>query len=272
LEVVRELLPDNWFKLLDDLRSKFTLWPDGSYRWNEKFSSMGNGFTFELESLIFLAICESVCGDGVTVYGDDIVIPTEYYSATCEALALFGFLVNEKKSFSSGHFRESCGGDFIRGVSVTPVYLRDSIRNLQDVVLLHNQIRRWALQHHRIGDESVNLMLRKWRDIFPCFHGPEGYGDGHYHVNLTESGASRAGRGLDGWWFSTFIPVLRVHKWGSDQPQGVIPAGFGAAALCAATGPKRPRSLWDQEFDRRRVSYKRHRGLASFTWPDGLWV
>jgi len=71
-ELVWELLPYDWAALLDDLRSHYTKYPDGSVRRNEKFSSMGNGFTFELESLIFFAVSTAVASD-VSVYGDDIV-------------------------------------------------------------------------------------------------------------------------------------------------------------------------------------------------------
>jgi hypothetical protein len=36
-------------------------------------------------------------------------------------MTLLQLKVNEQKSFSTGHFRESCGGDYYRGFDVTPV-------------------------------------------------------------------------------------------------------------------------------------------------------
>jgi len=50
--LVKLLVPSNWFRVLDGLRSKKTLFR-GKFHLLEKFSSMGNGFTFELETLVF---------------------------------------------------------------------------------------------------------------------------------------------------------------------------------------------------------------------------
>ena len=59
-QLVILLLPFEWWSLLDDLRVKTTL-VDGQIHVLEMFSSMGNGFTFELESLLFYAITRVVC-------------------------------------------------------------------------------------------------------------------------------------------------------------------------------------------------------------------
>jgi len=53
--LVKLLLPAKWFEELDALRSPATL-VDGHWHVLEKFSSMGNGYTFELETLIFAAL------------------------------------------------------------------------------------------------------------------------------------------------------------------------------------------------------------------------
>lgn len=124
--------------------------PDG-YKRRVKYQmacAMGCGFTFELETALFLAIVRSIVPgmwlrshgfvDGVSVRpgvklswahvgvnGDDIIVPTAYAQRVMEALKLFGFNVNEQKSFynPNGRFRESCGGDYFRGVSVRPFFL-----------------------------------------------------------------------------------------------------------------------------------------------------
>lgn len=83
---VELMLPHGWHGLLDDLRSKSTK-IDGKWVPLQKFSSMGNGFTFELETLLFLSIVVMAChvngvegrdliaaGD-VRVFGDDIIVP-----------------------------------------------------------------------------------------------------------------------------------------------------------------------------------------------------
>lgn len=75
LELVRDLLPAGLVHLLELCRSEFALL-DGEWAANKKFSSMGNGYTFELESIIFLAVVRSICGQCVSVYGDDIIVPS----------------------------------------------------------------------------------------------------------------------------------------------------------------------------------------------------
>jgi len=122
---------------------------DGEEHVNEMFSSMGNGFTFELESLLFYAIskatafCTGVRGV-ISVYGDDIIVPTALYDDLVWTLGWCGFSVNPEKSFSSGPFRESCGGHYFNGRDITPIYLREPIKRLTDLIRLGNQIRRWS--------------------------------------------------------------------------------------------------------------------------------
>lgn len=243
-ELVWELLPFDWACLLNDLRSWYTTWPDGSVRFNEKFSSMGNGFTFELESLIFFALCSAV-SDDVTVYGDDIILPAKNFSLAKEALEYAGFAVNSAKSFDDGPFRESCGKDAYCGFSVTPVYLKRPLGTLEEVVKLHNQVRAWALQDDRLaGDSRVRLLLERWRRLFPCLLGPSGQGDGHFHVEFQDLCPQRARDWVDGWWFNTWVRRFEDHMWGSDFEGRWIPARYGFAALCAAVGPKPLRNTY----------------------------
>ncbi len=149
IECVRSLLPFEWFEYLNDIRSQ-TVEVDGEIIRTEMFSSMGNGFTFELESLLFYAIVrttlffEGIRGV-VSVYGDDIICPSEGYDMVSWALSQFGFSVNPKKSFSTGPFRESCGGHYHGLDDVTPFYLKRKATHLTDVIRVANQLRRWAL-------------------------------------------------------------------------------------------------------------------------------
>lgn len=146
--LVEELLPPCWFTLLDSLRSPITI-IDGEEHRNEMFSSMGNGFTFELESLLFYSLArttayfEGVSGV-ISVYGDDIIVPSRLSQLLSWVLGYFGFEVNAKKSFSDGPFRESCGGHFVNGLDVTPFYLRKPIDRLTDLIHILNRMRYWA--------------------------------------------------------------------------------------------------------------------------------
>lgn len=165
VEVVRTLLPDDWFLYLNDIRSQSVL-VDGELIRTEMFSSMGNGFTFELESLLFWALMrttayfEGVSGI-ISVYGDDIIIPSGMCNMACFVLKSFGFSVNESKSFSSGPFRESCGGHYHNGVDVTPFYLKKDPALLTDVIRVTNQLRRWL-----VADPARQYILPAMYDIW----------------------------------------------------------------------------------------------------------
>lgn len=186
--LVKLVLPSRWHEALDSLRSPFTR-VNGSWRKLEKFSSMGNGYTFELETVIFAAICMTCLGTNafpgknLFVYGDDIIVPTEHAVDVIAALKFFGFTPNEKKTFTEGPFRESCGGDFFEGVSVRPYQLEEDPNEPQKIISLANGIRRMAHQNHF---DSIRwpLLRRAWfkcLDLLPhsikhC-RGPEELGD-----------------------------------------------------------------------------------------------
>lgn len=158
IEIVRELLPREWFEFLDNLRSHRGVYLGKSHEW-EKFSSMGNGFTFELETLIFLALaqaCSDIAGETewfadtfgpayryayVSVYGDDIVVPAAVSTHLTAVLRYCGFQLNLQKSFVTGPFRESCGSDFWDGVDVRPFFFKRDLSMVRDLIHLHNGLK-----------------------------------------------------------------------------------------------------------------------------------
>lgn len=147
-ELVYHLLPFDWAAFLDSLRSPETL-VEGEWIRTEKFASMGNAFCFELETLIFWAICCSVAelqgGVGrVSVYGDDLIISRSAFDFTVECLTACGFSVNGKKSFKEGNFFESCGMHFHRSVDVTPVYQKEALSHPSEIIRAHNRLYRLA--------------------------------------------------------------------------------------------------------------------------------
>jgi len=144
-EVVRLLLPPEWFRVLKLFRCRSGLMPNGTPLIWQKFSSMGNGFTFELESLIFLAIAltasESVGEyDNISVFGDDVILPAIAYPTFLELVSLLGFTINQRKSFTSGWFYESCGAHWFQGFDVKPFYIEDMVERPAHVYKLHNQV------------------------------------------------------------------------------------------------------------------------------------
>ena len=187
--LVMSLLPHGWFELLDRFRSECVETPDGVVEL-EKFSSMGNAYTFELESLIFYSLALSVCdylglvGEPIfeksrllerrwpiSVFGDDIIVPVDAYHFLVEVLNWCGFSVNSEKSFSRGYFRESCGADWLYGFDVRPWYLRDEMSE-RSLYIAHNFFM-------RKGERSLaRICLSRTLKTHRLF-GPDGYGDGH---------------------------------------------------------------------------------------------
>jgi hypothetical protein len=144
IEVVRDLLPADWFTFLNSIRSPTyeSEWGSGRY---EKFTSMGNGFCFPLETLIFASLAYSVgvetgCPD-FRVYGDDIIVRQSAALYLIEILKFYGFQTNTDKTFIFGPFRESCGADYFEGVNVRPYNLDFIPVSDRDIYKIYNGLR-----------------------------------------------------------------------------------------------------------------------------------
>ena len=117
------LVPMSWFRFLKAVRSSRSRGVlETEYA---KFSSMGNGCTFGIETLIFVTACRAVGSKRYSVYGDDIIIETELRDDLTTLLGFLGFIVNTEKSHFEGPFRESCGANWYSGIDITPFYVRD---------------------------------------------------------------------------------------------------------------------------------------------------
>lgn len=205
--LVWEFLPERWFTVLDSCRSKRgKMQLNGQesklFRW-EKFSSMGNGFTFELESLIFYSAAWAVSqhlglsSRKISVYGDDVIIRTEAYPLFVEFCEYLGFTVNLEKSFSHGYFRESCGAHWFNGVDVKPIFFKEGLTDASSVYKLANSIRR--LSHSRGSHLFCDIrFMDYWNSIAsrlpPVLRSvgiPDGFGDGGLVKNFDEVCPSR---------------------------------------------------------------------------------
>lgn len=236
LELVRQLLPETWFNVMYNLTSRDIKLDHTDLESVQlsKFSSMGNGFTFELETLIFYAFavvaCDEVGADmnKVSVYGDDVLIPVESVDLFRKISDYCGFSFNAKKSFSSGHFRESCGAHWLNGLSLEPLYLRSRIRNLHDLFKTANQLRRLP---HRTGSYSTHYdrFTRLWKHLtgpsasrrFACdlrrFYISDGYGDFGLCVNFDEACPTANRDYQRGFDTSVIIPVFRKKRFLDDD-------------------------------------------------------
>jgi hypothetical protein len=233
--LVLDLLPLPWFEFLDVARcSRYQV--DGEWYNFHKFTSMGNAYTFELETLIFYAMATSACeelgieyqtGENLSVYGDDVIIPRASFGLFHEVAEACGFGINESKSFVDGPFFESCGHDFFLGSFVRPTLFSKELNKLNAAFYAANQTRRgWiifrdapsirssfpALASRHPVDRDNFLDLHRW--VVGCIDprlrvvGPEGYGDGHLVGTLPQGERDRPVPGCeswDGWWFRTYV-------------------------------------------------------------------
>lgn len=212
--VVFDLLPEEWVDLLASFRTGHFEYGGREYEL-EKFSSMGNGYTFELESLIFWALssaCTEICGedqDMVSVYGDDIIVPTKAVDLLMATLTWCGFNLNREKSFWTGSFRESCGADYLAGVSVRPCFKKARL-SPQWLVVFHN----WAFtKGYPALCEIAKSFIPKDFQLF----GPPGYGDGHLlgPWKVVKPRVERR-RGWGGCRFQTFREIPRLVETNPD--------------------------------------------------------
>lgn len=151
-DLVKQLLPPQVFRTLDLTRSAY-FEVNGEVRKFNMISSMGNGFTFSLMTLLLTSLLDvflrahntkyTPLRDGV--FGDDIILPARYATQFCEVLSAFGFKVNHDKSFLTGPFRESCGGDYLHGVNVRGVYIKE-VTNEAHIYSTFNRLSYWSVR------------------------------------------------------------------------------------------------------------------------------
>jgi len=137
LELVRNVFQDcpNLLKALEASRTSATLLPNGEVLSLKKFAPMGSALCFPVEAYLFWVIMVAAMQlktklplktvrERIFVYGDDLIVPTEWAPQCMRALERFALKVNRDKSCITGFFRESCGMDAFMGVDVTPTRLK----------------------------------------------------------------------------------------------------------------------------------------------------
>jgi hypothetical protein len=176
-KMIQQLFPRDFVAWLGILRSPKVTLPDGSEQELFMVSSMGNGFTFPLETLIFSCVVAAayyahgldlrrskgyekstidlwsgnvrIRKPRVTrlgnfgVFGDDIIVEKEVYRKVAKLLELLGFQINVSKSFVNGPFRESCGGDYYLGHPVRGVYIK-TLQTPASRYVAINRLNEWS--------------------------------------------------------------------------------------------------------------------------------
>jgi hypothetical protein len=172
--LVSEWFPDHIVRWLELTRCKFTTLPGGSQRELHMISSMGNAFTFPLQTIFFTALVVGAYRaldlkikwprrDAVgnfAVFGDDIIVSSEAYNLVLRLLSFSGFSVNNDKSFNEGLFRESCGHDYYHGHNVRGVYIKKLLDDL-DYYSAFNRLAFWAVKWSVSLTSTLDYLRKK---------------------------------------------------------------------------------------------------------------
>nr|QIS88011.1 MAG: RNA-dependent RNA polymerase [Marr virus] len=188
LALVQWLFPREVVQYLMNYRSSMVL-IDGEYHIPNKISAMGNGFTFEIMTLILLAVARQY-DDKATVYGDDVVINNDSAQSFIEVCEAMGFTVNREKSFVHSPVRESCGAFYSDNTGEIVRYDFKAIENVQDIILHANKAREIALHAKSpiIGNLFASYYDRLCSVVPRQLQGPEPRGHGPLELMWTKWG------------------------------------------------------------------------------------
>lgn len=188
-ECVRFLLPEEWFDYMSAISERWVLGPDGTRHRLELFSSMGNGFTFELQSLIYFGLavaCSELplvqAVEKIGVFGDDVVIPDNSYDRFLECITFFGMEANMKKTFRTGPFRESCGAHWYNGRCVAPFFVREPFTkdDPRPILKFVNELKEWYYGDNcEEGNPAIDALIttciqfigKQYRNVVPKYMG-----------------------------------------------------------------------------------------------------
>lgn len=173
LGMLHDVLPKSMYSWLTMLRSPVVMVPDGTSLELNMVSTMGNGFTFPLQTAVFSAIVVTamrICKEKIyrprgerlgnfSVFGDDIICTKKVQRCVYRLLDLLGFVVNRDKSFVEGPFRESCGRDYYHGEPVRGVYIK-ALQSTQDRYVAINRLNLWSAMTGIPLSRTIGYLLR----------------------------------------------------------------------------------------------------------------
>lgn len=141
-ELVKHLWPEHMKKFLCVLRTKVASYLDVDnneiYHHFTMFGPMGTGLTFDVMTFTILALIKE--DKFTSVFGDDIIVSKSGANRTIEILEKAGFIVNTNKSFTSGKFRESCGGMYHDELGYIVSYDIEYPSDIVDVINICNKL------------------------------------------------------------------------------------------------------------------------------------
>lgn len=167
LSLIKFLFPKRVYDLIEASRTYYTEGLDGEYYVTNKVSAMGNGFTFELMTVVIRALGLQYEPD-FSVFGDDIIIKNRSAELLIKDLESVGFLVNKSKTFINLPFRESCGGNFHDQFGYIESYDFEYPHSIHDCVVLSNKAYVLGLKYPQFRKLSLLLL----RAVPHALHGP----------------------------------------------------------------------------------------------------
>lgn len=246
LHILEEVCPRDMVTWLKLLRCGRTTFPTGESAVLNMVSTMGNGYTFSLMTLLFYSVVKSaytIAGipmndgrsdmAGVTnpycvsrnfsVFGDDIIVDRRAVRLVLRGLTLLGHIPNPDKTFVEGPFRESCGADYVNGVNVRGVYIK-SLNTVQDVCVAINTLNRWSARTLVPLPETISVLAngtgRPLRKLFvppdeddaAGIHVPECMLDPDHRMFSKDRGSHVTLRA-----YSAFVPVEQTITLNEDS-------------------------------------------------------
>jgi len=138
-----------------------TLGPDDNFYIVNKVSSMGNGFTFDLMTLVLLALTRSI--DPLSsVFGDDIICQADNAGCVIDNLRIAGFIINLEKTNVRTGYRESCGSHHMDNYGYVTTFEQRWLRNSHDLIVACNKV---AILSSIYGGDFANLRAKIWSCI-----------------------------------------------------------------------------------------------------------
>jgi hypothetical protein len=289
LNLCAEIFPRWFYDLLVMYRTPATLLKGQRVELN-MVSTMGNGYTFPLQTMLFSCVVRAVAYQmGVRlgrassrnskwgVFGDDIICPTAMSDRVVALLRLIGFRVNGEKSYTEryGRFRESCGGDFYMGHNVRGVYIK-TLLSPQSRYVAINLLNEWSakwriplpLSVGYLQDSVRHLAVPPFAAIDSGIRTPNDLSLNRYGIWLSQSSGSFLYR-----YYKAWVPQLKVLEDRVALPRGVYqlrgriynPEGLLMAFLGGyITNSRIPIALKQGE----RPRYRMITGVAPFWGPS----
>jgi hypothetical protein len=246
VKMLEWLLPADFLRWLMLLRSPTSKLPNGTRVRLNMVSTMGNGYTFPLQTMLFAAVVLAAFKvDGLApvhprgvregnygINGDDIVVPKRITQKVLRLLSLLGFTPNEAKTFVQGPFRESCGGDYFEGRNLRGVYIQE-LSGPHDIYSVVNQLNLFSTRTGIFLPRLVQFLMKKvryrpvpiWENDSAGFKVPLHLAERFLRVDRdTQSLLYSA-------WTSVPPPLIRIGDWVLKTPTGFKPREFNSSGL-----------------------------------------